>query len=103
MGHDGRGWLPIAENNPFLAGGFVWTGFDYRGEPTPFNRWPQLASQFGIMDSCGFPKDNWFYYRAWWSEAPAAAPLPALELGGERRPGRSMCGAIPISTGSNSF
>ena len=76
-------WLPIAENNPFMAGGFVWTGFDYRGEPTPFNRWPNVASQFGIMDSCGFPKDNWFYYRAWWSEAPLLHLFPHWNWAGK--------------------
>ena len=52
---------------PWLAGAFVWTGFDYRGEPIPY-KWPCTASHFGLMDLCGFPKDNYFYYKSWWSD-----------------------------------
>lgn len=59
-------WWPIAAENPWFGGGFVWTGFDYRGEPTPYPEWPSVTSQFGILDLCGFPKDNYWYYRAWW-------------------------------------
>jgi beta-galactosidase len=59
-------WWTIADAHPYIAGGFVWTGFDYRGEPTPFPQWPSISSYFGILDSCGFPKDNYWYYRAWW-------------------------------------
>jgi len=44
---------------------FVWTGFDYRGEPTPY-QWPCINSHFGILDMCGFPKDIFYYYKAWW-------------------------------------
>jgi beta-galactosidase len=62
----GEQWWPIAAENSFFAGGFVWTGFDYRGEPTPYPEWPSVSSQFGILDLCGFPKDNYWYYRAWW-------------------------------------
>jgi beta-galactosidase len=69
-------WWSFVAPRAFIAGGFVWTGFDYRGEPTPFNRWPNVSSQFGILDTCGFPKDNWFYYRAWWSEEPLLHLLP---------------------------
>lgn len=69
-------WWSFYEARPFLAGGFVWTGFDYRGEPTPFERWPENASNFGQMDSCGFPKDNYHYYRAWWGSAPALHLFP---------------------------
>jgi beta-galactosidase len=47
-------------------GGFVWTGFDYRGEPTPF-QWPNINSHFGIMDVCGYPKNIFFYYQSWWT------------------------------------
>jgi beta-galactosidase len=59
-------WWKDYDSRPFLAGGFAWTGFDYRGEPTPYN-WPNVSSHFGIMDLCGFPKDNYFYYQAWWT------------------------------------
>ncbi|NPV45337.1 MAG: glycoside hydrolase family 2 protein [Armatimonadetes bacterium] len=67
-------WRPIAER-PFMAGTFVWTGFDYRGEPTPY-QWPCISSHFGIMDTCGFPKDNFYYYQAWWSDRTVLHILP---------------------------
>lgn len=51
----------------YIAGMFVWTGFDYRGEPTPFG-YPAVYSQFGIMDYCGFEKDNFYYYRSRWTD-----------------------------------
>lgn len=69
-------WWRFYDARPFLAGGFVWTGFDYRGEPTPFERWPNNGANFGQMDSCGFPKDNYYYYRAWWSDAPVLHLFP---------------------------
>ena len=50
----------------WMSGLFLWTGFDYYGEPTPF-AWPAIMSQFGIMDICGYPKDFYYYYRACWS------------------------------------
>ncbi len=60
-------WWRLYAERPWLAGGFVWTGFDYRGEPTPYG-WPCINSHFGIMDMCGFPKNNYYYYQAWWSD-----------------------------------
>jgi beta-galactosidase len=69
-------WWGLADAEPYMAGGFVWTGFDYRGEPTPFNRWPSVASSFGLMDSCGFPKDEYYYYKAWWDSAPLVHLFP---------------------------
>jgi beta-galactosidase len=69
-------WWTFFESRPFASGGFVWTGFDYRGEPTPFNRWPNVSSQFGAMDACGFPKDNYFYYQAWWRPDPILHLFP---------------------------
>jgi beta-galactosidase len=59
-------WWTIVAARPYIAGGFVWTGFDYRGEPTPYPQFPSISSQFGILDTCGFPKGNYYYYRAWW-------------------------------------
>ena len=53
----------------FLAGLFYWTGFDYRGEPNPFG-WPQVSSQFGLIDLCGFPKDTYYYLKSWWGNNP---------------------------------
>jgi beta-galactosidase len=60
-------WWSFYATREWLAGGFVWTGFDYRGEPTPYS-WPCINSHFGIMDVCGFPKTNFFYYQSWWSD-----------------------------------
>ncbi|HEY4321040.1 MAG TPA: beta-galactosidase GalA [Gemmatimonadales bacterium] len=68
-------WWSYFAARPFLAGGFVWTGFDYRGEPTPY-KWPCTSSHFGIMDTCGFPKDNFYYYQAWWGAAPVLHLFP---------------------------
>ena len=64
-----NGWKFYYER-PFLAGLFYWTGFDYRGEPNPYG-WPQVTSQFGILDLCGFPKDYFYYLQAWWGNEPA--------------------------------
>ncbi|MCB9054803.1 MAG: glycosyl hydrolase 53 family protein [Chitinophagales bacterium] len=60
-------WWTLAAESDFWLGGFVWTGFDYRGEPTPF-RWPNINSHFGIMDMCGFPKNIYYYYKSWWTD-----------------------------------
>lgn len=60
------GWKAVAERT-YLAGCFVWTGFDYRGEPTPFS-WPSVSSVFGIMDLCGFPKMAYYLHQAQWVE-----------------------------------
>jgi beta-galactosidase len=68
-------WVTYFAPRPWMSGGFVWTGFDYRGEPTPY-AWPCINSHFGIMDTCGFPKDNFWYYQAWWTEAPMLHLLP---------------------------
>lgn len=59
-------WWKLAAPNDFWLGGFVWTGLDYRGEPTPF-QWPNINSHFGIMDMCGFPKNIYYYYQPWWT------------------------------------
>jgi beta-galactosidase len=69
-----QAWSHYAERK-FLAGMFVWTGFDYRGEPTPFG-WPAIGSQFGILDLCGFPKDSAFYFQAWWRDEPLLHIFP---------------------------
>jgi beta-galactosidase len=58
-------WWPTAATNDWYMGGFIWTGFDYRGEPTPF-KWPNVNSHFGVMDVCGFPKNLYYYYQSWW-------------------------------------
>jgi hypothetical protein len=76
-----EGWWSFCNARPWLAGGFVWTGFDYRGEPSP-NGWPNISSQYGIIDTCGFPKDSFYYYQSWWTEKPVLHLFPALELAG---------------------
>jgi len=60
-------WWRIAADREWFMGGFAWTGFDYRGEPTPY-RWPDINSHFGIMDMCGFPKTVYYYYQSWWTD-----------------------------------
>lgn len=60
-------WWKLAAENKYWLGGFVWTGFDYRGEPTPY-QWPNINSHFGILDVCGFPKNIYYYYKSWWTD-----------------------------------
>ncbi len=71
------GWKQVAER-PFIGGTFVWTGLDYRGEPTPF-RWPTIASLFGVLDSCGFKKGAGWLYQAFWTDKPMVHALPDLD------------------------
>ncbi len=68
-------WWPFYATHPYTSGGFIWTGFDYRGEPTPY-QWPCINSHFGLMDTCGFPKDIYYYYQAWWTEKPVLHVAP---------------------------
>ncbi|HEX5208564.1 MAG TPA: beta-galactosidase GalA [Steroidobacteraceae bacterium] len=68
-------WWKFYAAREYLPGGFAWTGFDYRGEPTPYG-WPSINSQFGIVDTCGFPKDNFFYYKSWWGREPVLHLFP---------------------------
>jgi beta-galactosidase len=74
-GETAEEWWKFYGTREWLAGGFAWTGFDYRGEPTPYG-WPSINSQFGIVDMCGFPKDNFFYYKAWWGKDPVVHLFP---------------------------
>jgi beta-galactosidase len=76
------GWTTTAESwwsffaaRPWLSGAFVWTGFDYRGESTPY-WWPCINSHFGILDTCGFPKDVFYYYQSWWTTNTVLHLLP---------------------------
>jgi beta-galactosidase len=69
-----EGWK-FYDARPYLAGMFIWTGFDYRGEPTPYS-WPSVTSYFGMMDVCGFPKDNVYYLKSWWGKEPVLHILP---------------------------
>jgi len=76
------GWGNTAEaamqaiwENDYMSGDFVWTGFDYKGEPTPYN-WPNINSHFGIIDIAGFPKDAFYYYKAVWGTQPSVHVFP---------------------------
>ena len=68
-------WWKFYGTQGWEAGGFAWTGFDYRGEPTPYG-WPSISSQFGIVDTCGFPKDYFYYYKAWWGKKASLHLFP---------------------------
>ncbi|KAH8043592.1 arogenate dehydratase [Aureococcus anophagefferens] len=60
---------------PFISGGFTWTGFDYKGEPTPYS-WPNINSHFGILDIAGFEKDRFYYYQSIFKPEPVAHLFP---------------------------
>jgi beta-galactosidase len=72
--YPGEDWADIVKYS-YLGGLFVWTGFDYRGEPTPFS-WPCVSSHFGFMDVCGFPKDGYYAYKAAWTGEPVVHIFP---------------------------
>ena len=74
-GNTAESTLKAVKNAPWIAGEFVWTGFDYIGEPTPFG-WPSVSSYFGIVDLCGFPKDRYYLYQSQWTEKPMVHILP---------------------------
>jgi beta-galactosidase len=75
-------WWKFYATREWTSGGFAWTGFDYRGEPTPYI-WPSVSSQFGIVDLCGFPKDYFYYYKAWWGKAPSLHVFPHWNWAGK--------------------
>lgn len=62
--------------NTYSGGLFVWTGWDYIGEPTPFNKFPAKSSYFGICDLAGFPKDIYYMYQSRWTTNPMVHILP---------------------------
>jgi beta-galactosidase len=80
-------WWTFYGSHEWEAGGFAWTGFDYRGEPSPYG-WPSINSQFGIVDTCGFPKDTFYYYKAWWGKDPVLHLFPHWNF--EGREGETM-------------
>ncbi len=59
----------------YIAGFFIWTGFDYLGEPTPYG-WPARSSYFGIIDLAGFPKDVYYMYQSEWRDKPVLHLFP---------------------------
>ena len=72
----------VLKKYDFLSGMYIWTGFDYIGEPTPYP-WPARSSYFGIIDLAGFPKDVYYMYQSEWTNKTGIASFPTLEL--ERR------------------
>ena len=75
-------WWTHFATRPWLSGAFLWTGFDYRGEPTPY-AWPCVSSHFGALDTCGNPKDNFYYYQAWWTDRPVLHLFPHWNWAGK--------------------
>ena len=75
-----RGWQFYA-GRPWAAGLFYWTGFDYRGEPNPLE-YPATDSEFGILDYCGFWKDEAWYLKSWWTDEPTLHIFPHWNLQG---------------------
>ncbi|QEA51965.1 glycoside hydrolase family 2 TIM barrel-domain containing protein [Loigolactobacillus coryniformis] len=59
----------------YMGGVFLWSGFDYFGEPSPFT-YPAISSQFGVVDTCGFKKDYFYYYKAHWTSKPFVHVMP---------------------------
>lgn len=67
--------LKMINKYKFLSGQFIWTGFDYLGEPTPYG-WPSRSSYFGIVDLAGFPKDIYYLYKSEWTNEPVLHIFP---------------------------
>ena len=65
----------IVKKNDYLSGMYIWTGWDYLGEPTPFP-WPAVSSYFGIIDLAGFPKDPYYMYQSEWTTKPVLHVFP---------------------------
>ncbi|MHA1369355.1 MAG: glycoside hydrolase family 2 TIM barrel-domain containing protein [Promethearchaeota archaeon] len=69
--------LIILKTRPYVSGYFTWTGFDYIGEPTPYP-WPAKSSYFGLVDLCGFPKDNYYLHQSMWTDPVKDGPMVHL-------------------------
>ncbi len=65
----------VVKHNDFVGGQFIWTGFDYIGEPTPYN-YPARSSYFGLIDLAGFPKDTYYMYQSEWTDKPVLHLFP---------------------------
>lgn len=75
-----RGWK-FYDERPWLLGCFYWTGFDYKGEPNPLS-YPAVDSEFGVLDYCGYEKDEAYYLRSWWTDEPVLHIFPHWNLAG---------------------
>jgi len=65
----------LVKSHDFFSGMYIWTGWDYIGEPTPFP-WPAVSSYFGIIDLAGFPKDPFYFYQSEWTDTPVLHVFP---------------------------
>ena len=65
----------LVKNHDWFSGMYIWTGWDYLGEPTPFP-WPAVSSYFGIIDLAGFPKDPYYFYQSEWTDTPVLHVFP---------------------------
>ena len=65
----------VVKHNDFVGGQFIWTGFDYIGEPTPYS-FPARSSYFGVIDLAGFPKDTYYMYQSEWTGKPVLHLFP---------------------------
>ena len=71
-----QSWIDDRDR-PYCFGQFIWTGFDYIGEPTPYDT--SKSSYFGAVDTCGFPKDIYYFYKSQWTDKPLVHILPSWE------------------------
>ena len=69
-----KSWLAVKQN-PHMSGAFVWSGFDFLGEPVPY-QWPSRSSYYGIIDLAGFPKDVYYMYQSEWTDKPVLHLFP---------------------------
>ena len=65
----------VVKHTPYVGGQYIWTGFDYLGEPTPYG-FPARSSYFGILDLAGFPKDSYYMYQSEWTQKPVLHLFP---------------------------
>ena len=65
-GSTAEGWVRYCDEHPYIAGAFMWTGFDYSGEPA--THLENTVTSFGAIDLCGYPKDVYYYYKSWWRD-----------------------------------
>jgi len=86
-------WWVFYDSREWTGGGFAWTGIDYRGEPS--GNWPSNSSTTGAIDLCGFPKDIFYYYKAWWTQQPVVHLFPHWNWAGLEGT------EIPVSVYSN--
>jgi len=74
-GSTAGGWWRYLLARPWVAGAFLDSAFDHRGDPHPL-AWPTVVRQTGVMDLCGYPKDSYYFYKAWWGREPVIHLLP---------------------------